>query len=62
MTRGQMATLVAKALELAPVAADFEDVEAEQVHAANIGAIVEAGIASGFPDGTLRPLQPVTRG
>lgn len=41
--------------------AGLDDV-AGSVHAAAIAAVVDAGFAVGFPDGTFRPSDPVTRG
>jgi subtilisin family serine protease len=62
VTRGQMATFLTRALDLPPGdPSQFSDV-AGSVHADSIGALVRAGITSGFPDGTFRPNAPVTRG
>jgi SpoIID/LytB domain protein len=48
LTRAQMATFLARALDLAPVADNrFIDVEPTSVHAPNIGAIADAGISLG---------------
>lgn len=60
--RDQMATFVAAALRLDPRHADFPDVPRENVHQTSIGAIAHAGITQGFPDGTYRPREFVTRG
>jgi hypothetical protein len=62
VTRGQMATFLTRALDLAPGAATFPDVDPENVHAPGISAVAEAGITSGFADGTFGPSNPVTRG
>mgnify|MGYP003390478582 CR=1 FL=1 len=43
-------------------AAGFTDVEASNSHYENILALHEAGIISGYPDGTFKPAQAVTRG
>jgi hypothetical protein len=63
LTRGQLATLLVRALEL-PVTAGatspFSDVSGP--HADAIVAIAGAGIASGYGDGTFRPHDTVTRG
>ena len=63
VTRGQMATFIARALGLEPVLpSGFDDVPDSHTHAGSIGAIAEAGIAGGFGDGTYGPEQNVTRG
>lgn len=63
VTRGQMATFLTRALGLAPGdGSSFPDVAAEDPHAAAIGSVATAGIATGFGDGTFRPGAPVTRG
>ena len=61
VTRGQMATFVTNAFGLAPGTTELTDV-AGTAHADGIGAVTAAGIASGYPDGTYRPSNPVTRG
>lgn len=61
VTRGQMASFLQRALELEAGTATFGDV-GDSVHAAGIAAVVEAGIATGFPDGTFGPDRSVTRG
>ena len=62
VTRGQMATFLARALRLAPQpTGPFTDV-AGTTHEQNINAVAAAGVAGGFPDGTFRPGDPVTRG
>ena len=64
ITRGQMATMLANALDL-PKAGDgdptFSDIEGH-AHAANIRAVAAAGIAQGFSDGRYKPNAPVSRG
>ena len=64
VTRAQMATFVQRATGLAPGAlpTPFPDVPSSVTHAAAISAVSAAQIAGGFPDGTYRPEQPVTRG
>lgn len=63
VSRRQMATFVAKALGLAPVAGQrFSDVDPADVHAGTINAVADRGIAGGQPDGTYRPFDPVRRG
>lgn len=47
----------------APVApGPFPDVPADHAHADGIAAALEAGLVNGYPDGTFRPDEPVTRG
>jgi hypothetical protein len=61
ITRGQMASFLARAVGLAPLpGTSFPDVTGGP-HRAAINAVVEAGIAEGFEDGTFRPNAPVTR-
>ncbi len=43
-------------------AAGFADVAVTSTHATAIDCIAAAGIANGFPDGTFRPAETVTRG
>jgi hypothetical protein len=62
VTRGQMATFLQRTLDLQPVASQpFSDVR-RTPHAAGIGAVAGAGIATGHVDGTFRPSAYVTRG
>jgi hypothetical protein len=62
-SRGQMATVLARAYELsAETTTSFPDVPEGWVHAPGIAAVAEAGIAEGYADGTYRPLTSVTRG
>lgn len=61
VTRGQMATFLAKALDLEPVAERRFSDTAGSVHEGNINAVAAAGVADGFGDGTYRPLAGVTR-
>jgi len=62
VTRGQMATLLTRALDLPAGNGGFPDVFAGSTHAAGIAAVAQAGITTGFGDGTFRPDDPVTRG
>jgi hypothetical protein len=60
LTRGQMASIVARALELEPVATGpFPDVDG--VHAGAINALAAADIVEGRPDGTFDLHAGVTR-
>lgn len=62
-SRGQMATMIARAYDLeASGDPDFSDVSASHAHAEGITATSEAGIAEGYPDGTYRPQEWVNRG
>jgi hypothetical protein len=61
LTRGQMATLLANALDLPAGEHDFTDV-AGTTHEAGIAAVTTAGIARGYADGTYRPQAALTRG
>ena len=62
VTRGEMATFLARAGDLEPRAdTGFPDVSSSSTHAGSIGAIVEAGISDGYADGSFRPRDPVTR-
>ncbi|MTV27262.1 S-layer homology domain-containing protein [Nitriliruptoraceae bacterium ZYF776] len=61
VTRGQMATFLANGLDLPAGNATFDDVPADYAHAAGIAAIADAGITSGFGDGTFRPNALVKR-
>ena len=67
LTRGQMATFLARALYL-PRQQWFDgpyggsDVSRGDPHAEAIAGVVTAGIAGGFPDGTFRPSDMVNRG
>lgn len=62
LTRGQMASLIAKSLDL-PFANDsgFGDIE-DSVHAANIERIAAAGLTEGCEEGRFCPDDEVTRG
>lgn len=63
VTRGQMASFLARALALAPSEAPppYSDV-ASSSHSGAIASVAQAGIATGYPDGTFRPDEAVTRG
>ena len=62
VTRAQLATYLAgtAGLEEAGPPYEFTDID-DNVHAGNIQALFEAGVISGFPDGTYRPSLPVQR-
>lgn len=62
VTRGQMATFLARANDLeASEPPPFPDVDEDHTHAEGIAAVAEAGITEGFEDGTFRPAANVTR-
>lgn len=63
VTRAQMATFLVNTFEIdvPPATGVFPDVAPGQTHADNIEALVAAGVANGFGDGTYRPDQQVTR-
>ena len=57
-----MATFLTRALGLASSgSAAFTDVPADFVHAPAISAVADAGITTGYADGTFRPQDKVTR-
>lgn len=62
ISRGQVASVVARALGLQAGAGDpsFSDT-AGNVHADAVRAVAGAGLVAGFPDGTFRPNAPVSR-
>lgn len=62
ITRAEAVMLLVNAIGL-PIqsTASFKDVGAKSVAAAHIAAAYEHNIVNGFPDGTFRPNQPVTR-
>ncbi len=62
VTRAQMASLLAAALDLPSAEHRFGDVDAGSPHADNIAAIAEAGITSGCASDAFCPLDPVQRG
>lgn len=61
LTRGQMATILARAFDL-PRADTQPFVDAGATHGAAIAAAAAAGIVEGFDGNVFRPNQPVTRG
>jgi 2',3'-cyclic-nucleotide 2'-phosphodiesterase (5'-nucleotidase family) len=61
ITRGQLASVLARAAGIAPVRpAPFTDT-AGNPHEGAIGALAAAGILFGYADGTFRPYQPINR-
>lgn len=61
VTRAQMATFLARALALPEARADHFSDDGSSVHESSVNRLAEAGIATGFGDGTFRPSLPVTR-
>lgn len=65
VTRAEVAIWVAKALKLSPDASGIEEIKDKSSipwkNRGYIGAIVKAGIVTGYPDGTFRPGQTLTR-
>lgn len=62
VTRGQMATLLARTLKLGgSELAAFSDLVPDSYYARFVNRLVELGIVEGFPDGTFRPDDPVSR-
>jgi len=64
VTRGQIATVLAKTLELDTKNVKkpgFKDVKVTDTHYGAIAALVEAGIVKGYSDKTFKPGEPLTR-
>ncbi|MEG6616818.1 S-layer homology domain-containing protein [Peptococcaceae bacterium 1198_IL3148] len=63
VTRAEFVSMLARALQLQTdtVTTKFSDVDPNHWCAAEISAAVEAGLISGYHDGTFRPDNPVTR-
>jgi len=61
VTRGQMASFLARAFGLPPATDDYFLDDTGSTHEGNINRLFEAGITTGYPDGTYRPADPVTR-
>lgn len=62
VTRAQMATFLANALDLDPVGGTrFRDVGADSTHSGAIGAIADAGVTRGCSSDRFCPSLPVTR-
>ena len=62
VSRAQMATFLTRALGLAAVGGGYFTDTSDSPHAGSIDAVYEAGITAGYPDGTYRPSNAVTRG
>ncbi len=61
VTRGQMASFLARAFDLPATATDFFSDDNGNTHEDNINRIAEAGITLGFADGTYQPGGNVSR-
>jgi hypothetical protein len=61
VTRGQMATFLARELGLAPRSENFSDVSSGNPHAGAIGALAASGITSGCGNGRFCPDATITR-
>lgn len=63
LTRAQIATIMVKALGHEPAAyrGGFSDVKESDWFASHVQAAVDAGIFSGYPDGTFKPDQVISR-
>lgn len=62
VTRAQMGTFLARAMELAPSTTTlFRDVDADGVHGPNIGALADAGVTSGCAPDLFCPQERITR-
>lgn len=61
VTRGQMASFLARAFELPAAGGDYFSDDAGSVHEDNINRLYEAAVTTGYGDGTFRADQPVTR-
>lgn len=65
LTRGEAASLIVRAAGISTddsAGASFADVASGRTHTAAIDALTQAGIVTGFSDGTFRADMPVTRG
>ncbi|MFM9412793.1 S-layer homology domain-containing protein [Peptococcus simiae] len=66
MTRAEVATMFTRLLKDRPVkgesyTSNFTDVNAGDWYANTVGYAVQKGIVSGYPDGSFKPNQPITR-
>lgn len=62
VTRGQMANLISRAFELkTEVPMKFSDVQKQSSSYVHISRILAEGITQGYPDGTFKPNQSITR-
>ena len=62
VTRGQMATFLARALKAgSSQAGPFTDLVMGTYYAGSVNRLFELGVVAGYPDGTFRPEDPVSR-
>lgn len=61
LSRAEMATVLYSQGSYAPGKAIFSDVKPSAWYAAAVNALAAAGILRGYPDGTFRPKQAITR-
>ncbi|MFP5527060.1 S-layer homology domain-containing protein [Peptococcus simiae] len=61
MTRAEMTALIVRMKGLEPYAGQYEDVLSSHWASPVIGAARQAGIVAGYPDGSFKPDQAVTR-
>ena len=63
MTRAEAAQMFYTLLrdKEVPITAAFQDVEGEAWYAKAVHTIASLGMVKGYPDGTFRPDQPITR-
>lgn len=61
VTRGQMAVFIANAFDLPAGATSFKDVRVGQTGYDQIKRLVAANVTSGYPDGTFKPNNNLTR-
>ena len=62
ITRAEFAALLVRALGLTEQASDaYTDVSAKDWFSGAVGAAAEAGLVTGFPDGSFRPHEKITR-
>lgn len=61
LTRAQVSVLLSNQLNLTPESSNFPDVPASHWASGFIGAVLSEGIMSGYPDGTFKPNNPMTR-
>ncbi|HEY7563824.1 MAG TPA: PQQ-dependent sugar dehydrogenase [Acidimicrobiia bacterium] len=64
VTRAEMAVFIIRALDETPIAhrGTFSDVPAGQWYTGHVERLAQLGITTGYPDGTYRPTNPVSRG
>lgn len=61
LTRAQVSAILANELNLTLMSSNFPDVSSSHWANDSIGAVVSQGLMSGYPDGTFKPNEPMTR-